>query len=139
MFYKVIAIVIGTVVSLGALKAAAADTATTNQAMEPATIVIYRAQELPKSERIGLDVHVDESSLGRLTAEDTIVLSGAPGQYTLDTSIANTQSLLIDLKPGSTHYIKTEVALQGTTVKVKLVEVEEQVAKIQNSGLNGAI
>ena len=139
MFYKLIAVVIGTVVSLGALNAAAADAAATEQTLAPATLVIYRAQESLKSERVSMKIIADGTSLGRLKSDKTIVKTVAAGQYQLGTSVAGTQSLDIDLKPGSVHYVKTEIAVRGSTVKVSLVEVEEQVAKIQNPTLNGAI
>jgi hypothetical protein len=138
MFYKLMTTLGATLFTLGFMHSAMAEQGE-QEALAPATVVVYRAQELSKTERISLDVHVDESSLGRLGGEDTLIVSGAAGQYTLGTSIAGTEPLVIDLKPGSTHYVKTELKLRGTTVKVRLVEVEEQVAKVQNPALSGAI
>ena len=138
MVYKLIATFAATVIALGFVHSAAADQIG-QETLAPATVVVYRAQELSKTERISLNVHVDDSSLGRLSGKDTLVVSGAAGQYTLGTSIAGTEPLVIDLKPGRTHYVKTELELRGTTVKVRLVEVEEQVAKVQSPALNGAI
>ena len=98
---------------------------------ESATIVVYRADESFKTERLGLDVHVDETSLARLTSEESFVASGAPGTYILDTSIPGSIPLALELKPGATHYVHTRLKLQGTRVVVELVEVEEQVARTQ--------
>ena len=97
----------------------------------PATIVVYRADESFKTERLGLDVHVDETSLARLTSEESIVASGAPGTYVLDTSIPGSIPLALELKPGATHYVHTRLKMYGNRVVVELVEVEEQVARTQ--------
>ena len=107
--------------------------------LEQATVVVYRAEESVKSRRIRMDVHVDSSSLGRIKSDDSLVVSGAPGQYTLGSSIAGTEPLVIDLKPGSTHYVHMDVEVRGGRAEVSFSEVEEQVAKVQQPLLDAAI
>lgn len=107
--------------------------------LEQATVVVYRAEESVKSRRIRMDVHVDSSSLGRIKSDDSLVVSGAPGQYTLGSSITGTEPLVIDLKPGSTHYVHMDVEVRGGKAEVSFSEVEEQVAKVQQPLLNAAI
>ena len=45
----------------------------------------------------------------------------------------------MDLKPGETHYVHTQMQMQGTRVKVEMNEVEEQVAIVQQPTLDQAI
>ena len=104
-----------------------------------ATLVVYRADESVKTERLNLDLHVGRGSMGRLKAENAIVITRPAGEYALGTSIRGTEGIVIDLKPGQTHYVLTEMDLRGTRVKVKMVEVEEQVAKLQQPQLDQAI
>ncbi len=100
---------------------------------DSATIVVYRADESIKTQRIGLDIHVGAASLGRLTSEDTLLASGAPGVYTLGTSLPGDAPIELELQPGTTHYVHTRLRMIGNRVIVELVEVEEQVAKTQQS------
>jgi hypothetical protein len=138
MLQKVL--VLGSVVllSMGVLSASAAEYEHSAVA-QASTVVIYRAGELSKTSRVRLNMHIDEGSIGRLKPEDSIVLTGSPGSYTLDSSIADTQPLVIDLKPGAVHYVHADVEIYGNRVRVKLIEVEEQVAKVQQPSLDSAI
>ena len=106
---------------------------------EPGTIVVYRADESNKSSRIRFDVHVDDRSLGRIKADDAVVDSGSAGQYTLGKSIGSTEPLVVDVKPGSVHYVYSQVEVKGGRVVVTLQEVEEQVDKVQQPSLDCAI
>jgi hypothetical protein len=108
-------------------------------ALEQATVVVYRAEESVKSRRIRMDVHVDSSSAGRIKSDDSLVVAGAPGQYTLGSSITGTEPLVIDLQPGSTHYVHMDVQVRGGKALVSFNEVEEQVAKVQQPLLDAAI
>lgn len=135
MIHKLIALTAGLTLAFAFTTSAAA----TEETAKPATVVIYRADELPATGRVDLNVHVDEGSLGRLNAEDVIVVEGAAGSYTLGSSIADTQPLVLDLKPGQTHYVYTEMKMLGNRVYVKMVEVEEQTAKVQNPSLEDVI
>jgi hypothetical protein len=109
------------------------------ESAEPATLIVYRADESVRTERLGLDVHMDEGSVGRLNADNAVVITQPAGQYTLATSIKGTEPLVIDLKPGQTHYVHSDVDMRGAHVKVTMTEVEEQVARIQQPTLGKAI
>ncbi len=137
MLSKIVVLTAGLALSLGFVKLATA--ADTQEAVQPATVVIYRADEHITTGRIDFDVHVDESSLGRLNEEDALVVEGAPGTYTLGSSIADTKPLVLDLKPGQTHYIHAEMKMLGDRVYVDMVEVEEQTARIQQPALDEMI
>ena len=106
---------------------------------ETATVVVYRADESFKTERLGLDVHMGEGSLGRLKAEQAIVITRPAGEYTINTNINGSQPLVLDLKAGETHYVHTQMQMEGTRVKVEMNEIEEQVAIVQQPSLDQAI
>ena len=107
-----------------------AATASSDAAAEAtSSIVVYRADESVKTRRINFDVHVDKSSVGRLNARDALVAAGAPGTYAIGTSLPDAEPLVLELKPGSTHYVHTRLRMVGNRVIVELVEVEEQVAR----------
>ena len=109
------------------------------ESAEPATVVVYRADEPAKTARLRLDVHFGEGSLGRLNADQAVVITQPAGEYTLGTNIKGTEPLVMDLKPGQTYYVHTRMSLKGNGVKVQMSEVEEQVAKLKEPVLNSAI
>jgi len=135
MLHKVFALTAALAISFTGTQAVVAS----EERVEEATVVVYRAEESVQSSRIRMDVHVDDSSLGRIKSDDALVVSGAPGQYTLGSSITGTEPLVIDLKPGSTHYIHMDVEVRGGTAVVSFSEVEEQVAKVQQPTLSSVI
>lgn len=105
-------------------------TATTDTgAADTSSVIVYRADESIKTRRINFDVHVDKASVGRLAAKDALVAAGDPGTYTIGTSLPGDTPLVLELKPGSTHYVHTRLRMVGNRVIVELVEVEEQVAR----------
>ena len=120
--------------SISGLTAAAdASLPDTAAAPEPATIIVYRADESIKTRRIGLDIHVDTASVGRLDAKDALIASGEPGTYLIGTSMPGDSALELELKPGTTHYVHTRMRMIGNRVVVELVEVEEQVAQFRHA------
>jgi hypothetical protein len=135
MFRKIAVLATAVVVSLGFSQVSLAE----SESAENATIVVYRADESLKTERLGMDLHIGQGSLGRLKSDNAMVITRPAGQYTLDGSISGTKSLVIDLKPGQTHYVHTEMKMRGTRVSVSFSEVEEQVAKVQQPSLGQAI
>ena len=135
MLNKLIVLTAGLALSLGFVNLAAS----AEESIQPATVVIYRADEHVTTGRIHLDVHVDESSLGRLNEDGALVVEGAPGTYTLGSSIADTQPVVLELKPGQTHYVHAEMKMLGNRVYVDMVEVEEQTAKVQKPALEDMI
>lgn len=135
MFRKLITLSAVVMVSLGFSQMSSAAEASA----ETATVVVYRADESFKTERLGLDVHMGKGSLGRLKAEQAIVITRPAGEYTINTNINGSEALVLDLKPGETHYVHTQMQMQGTRVKVEMNEVEEQVAIVQQPTLDQAI
>ena len=135
MYNKVVSFAAALVMALGFSQVSVAG----ETSAESATLVVYRADESIKTERLNLDVHVGKGSMGRLKADKAIVITRPAGEYALGTSIGGTKGLVIDLKPGQTHYVHTDMEMRGTRVKVKMVEVEEQVAKLQQPSIEGAI
>jgi len=135
MLHKTFALVLTLTATLGLspLSAMAGESA------KPATVVVYRADESVKSKRVKLDVFLDQRSMGRLSREASVEAEGAAGEYTLGTSIAGTEPLTLNLKPGETHYVHAQVKVRGNRVDVTLVEVEDQVAKLQQPALDGTI
>jgi len=108
-------------------------------AVEQAKVVVYRVDESSKSRRVSMYLRGDEISLGRLTANNSIVTMQAAGDYTLGSNIKGAKPLVLDLKPGQTYYVHASVSTSGTRVKMALAEVEEHVARVQWSVLDSAI
>jgi hypothetical protein len=135
MFRKIAALAAVVVVSLGFSQVSLAE----SESAENATIVVYRADESLKTKRLGMDLHIGQGSLGRLKSDDSMVITRPAGQYTLNSSLTGTESLVIDLKPGQTHYVYTDLKMRGTRVSVSFSEVEEQVAKVQQPSLGQTI
>ncbi|MCP5130638.1 MAG: hypothetical protein H6985_13765 [Pseudomonadales bacterium] len=135
MFKTTFAIAFALVATLSFSQSVAAE----QESAATATVVIYRADESAKTRRLGLDVHVNDSSLGRLTPDAVVVAAGPLGQYTLSTSMPGTEPLTLELKAGTTYYVHTKVKMRGTRVYVTLEPVEEQVAKLQQPALVAAI
>ena len=95
---------------------------------EQATLIVYRADESYVTERLRFDVHADEHFVGRLKADNASVIKAPAGTYTVDTSMPDARALEIDLKPGAVHYVHSKLKIDGSRVKVELVEVGEEVA-----------
>ena len=135
MLHKVSTFAVARVRALGFSQVTSAG----DEAAGTATVIVFRADESVKTERLNLDLHMGKGSMGRLKAENAIVITRPAGEYALGTSISGTDGIVIDLKPGQTHYVLTDMDLRGTRVKVKMVEVEEQVATLQQPVLDQAI
>ncbi len=137
MYQKVMAFAAALFTVFGLSQAAVAGQ--TETTAETATLVVYRADESIKTERLNLDVYMGQGSMGRLKADKAIVITRPAGEYDLGTSIRGTEGLSVDLKPGQTHYVHADLEMRGSRIKVKMVEVEEKVAKLQQPSLDGAI
>jgi hypothetical protein len=109
------------------------------EAATPATIIVYRADESIKTSRLRPAIHVNGGNVSRLDREEVLVLERAPGQYTLDSSIPGTDAITLDLKPGATYYVHSELKMRGSQLQSTLVEVEEQVARVQQPDIGSAI
>ena len=135
MYHKIVTFAAALAMAFGLAHVTAAG----DGSSELSTLVIYRADESVKTERLNLDVRMGRGSLGRLKSDNAIVVTRPAGEYTLNTSIRGTKGLVIDLKPGHTHYVHTDMDILGTRVKVEMLEVEEQIARLQQPALDQAI
>jgi hypothetical protein len=106
---------------------------------KPATVIIYRADELMKSQWLSMVIKLDGAPIQRLHADDAVVATVPAGRRTLRGSILGTESLSLDLKPGSIHYVYSDVDIHGNEVRVKFSEVEEQVARVHRAPEEEAI
>lgn len=122
-------------VALGFSSAASA----AEETLQPATIIIYRAEESVKTSRLNPTIHVNDSRVGRIDRQEILVLEKPAGLYVIDSSLPGTDALTLELKPGGTYYVHSQLEMRGASVKSVLVQVEEQVARVQQPEINGVI
>jgi hypothetical protein len=125
MLNRILAVAVIVMGSLGFAQVVSAEEAVA----ENATVVVYRADRSFKAERVSMHLRLGDENLGRLNTGDSLVVSRPAGEYIVGSSVKNDKGIVIDLKPGKTHYIQAEVGVRGTQVKVSFAEVEERVAK----------
>jgi len=101
-----------------------------SESAQPAKVVIYRADEPIKSERLSVTVQLDGQNIERLHSDDAVVATVPAGRHVLRGSVKGTQPLVLDLKPGQTHFVYSDVELMGSQVRLEFSEVEEQVARV---------
>jgi hypothetical protein len=135
MFGRMLAVTLVVLGSLGFTQIASA----TEAVDQEATVIVYRADKSFKADRVSMHLVMGGENLGRLNSGDSVVVSRPAGEYTLNSTIKGSKGLVINLKPGQTHYIHTEMGVRGTQVKVKLAEVGEQVAREQSPEIGSAI
>ncbi|MEH6580300.1 MAG: hypothetical protein V7754_00085 [Halioglobus sp.] len=135
MIYKMMTIAAFVLSSLIFTQVSSADVVAT----ESAKIVVYRADESMSTRRVGMNLHGSAQSLGRLNANDSVVITQPAGAFTLVSSIRGASPLVMDLKPGKTYYVHTEMDMSGNKVMVHFAEVEEHVAKVQQPMLETTI
>lgn len=107
--------------------------------MAPAKVIFYRADESSKTRKIKFSANIDGRRLARLKYNNPVVTMVDAGEYTFSTSIRGSQSIEVDLQPGATYYVHTQLKRLGQTVTPTLVLVEEQVALTQQPAIEGAI
>ena len=107
--------------------------AAAEESAERAKLIMYRAGEFIKSEWLSLTVKLDGESMARLHSDDAVVATVPAGTHVLRGSIEGPEPLVIDLKPGQTHYVYSHVDIHGNQVKVQFTEVEEQVVRVHSS------
>ncbi|MEH6516710.1 MAG: hypothetical protein V7742_08515 [Halioglobus sp.] len=135
MFSRMLAVTLVVWGSLGFSQIASANEVVDQEA----TIIVYRADKSFKADRVSMHMVMGGENLGRLNSGDSMVISRPAGEYTLNSTIKGSKGIVIDLKPGQTHYIHTEMGVRGTQVKVELAEVGEQVAREQSPHIGSAI
>jgi hypothetical protein len=102
--------------------------ATAQQSEEEATLIVYRADDSIRSNRISMDVHAGAADLGRLRTDKSVVMTLPAGSYTVGSNIKGTEGTVVDLKPGQVHYVMADVEVRSNRVSVTMAEVDEQVA-----------
>ena len=135
MFRKILAMSASLVLVMGFSTASVA----ADGAEAPAKVIVYRADESLKTDRLSMNLNVDSMTEGRLHAEKAVVITRPAGEYVLDTNIRGAKGLVMDLAPGQTYYVHAKMKMRGTSLRVALEEVEEQVALGQAPTLGEAI
>ena len=107
--------------------------------MATAKVVVYRADEATKTQRIKFYANVDQQSVGRLKYDRPVVVELEPGTYNLGSSLPGTEPLEVTLAAGATYYVHASVKKLGLTVSPSLEIVEETVAVAQRPEIAGAI
>lgn len=113
--------------------------ATASEESQQASLVVYRAGESVRTERVKLNVYLGSEEIGRLGKAQPLATAHEAGTYTVSTSVSGAEDLTIDLKPGKVHYVRLDVKPRGSSVKIEFVEVEEQVARVEYPSLSSAI
>ena len=114
-------------------------TLASEQAVQPAKLVVYRADEASKTTRVKFQVRVDQTQIGKLKYENAIVTNLAPGTYSLDTTLRGTKPLEVELKPGQTYFIYTRMNPLGHKLTPVLELVEEKVAVSHQPSISSVI
>ena len=109
------------------------------EASNDATLVVYRAGEFARTERLRVDVRLGSERLGKLQREQSIASAHPAGTYVVSTGIPGAETLEVDLKPGQVHYVRIDLRERTHHLQVGLVEVEEQVAHVERPELANAI
>lgn len=134
----IVAPVISAMLALFGLTANAADQSEAAAAGE-ASLVVYRADESVRTQRLRIAVRVDGEQMGRLRSDDAIATSHPAGTYEISTGIHGAETIEIDLKPGMVHYVRIDPRERTQRLSVSVTEVEEQVAQVERPELNSAI
>ena len=130
-------LVVTFVFTLGTLVAAQATVA---EMMDDTTrIVVYRGDDSVRTERLAFDVHVGNQDLGELEQRESVTSLELPGQTVISANVAGAKDIVVNAKPGHTHYVRMDVKLRGTSLKISFTEVEEQVAQVEKPELFSAI
>jgi len=109
------------------------------EVLAPAKLVVYRAEETSRTRQLKFYVRLDKSLIGKLKYGKAITATALPGQYSINTTLGDTQALDLGLRPGQTYYIRATVTMLGATVKTVLELVEEQVAVAQQPSILSVI
>ncbi len=102
-------------------------------------IVVYRADDSVRTERLDFDVHVGNQDLGEISQRESVTSLELPGETVISANVAGMDDFVLKARPGQTHYVRMDVKLRGTSLKISFSEVEEQVAQVEKPELFSAI
>lgn len=92
-----------------------------------AAVYIYRNESMGAA--VKMDVEIDGKPVGITGANTYLYKEVAPGKHTITSKAENTDSVEIDAKPGTLHYIWQEVKMGVLYARTKLHLVDEAQGK----------
>jgi hypothetical protein len=95
--------------------------------VEKAGVYVYRNESLGMAVRLGISV--DGKSIGNTAAKTYFYKEVAPGKHTVTSEAENTDTIEVDLKPGTLAFIWQEVKLGVMIARTKLHLVSEEEGK----------
>lgn len=90
---------------------------------ENAAVYVYRNESMGAA--VKMDVEIDGKPVGITGANTFLYKEVAPGKHTITSKAENTDSVEIDAKPGTLHYIWQEVKMGVLYARTKLHLVDE--------------
>lgn len=78
---------------------------------------------------VKMDVEVDGKPIGQTAANTFLYKAVAPGKHTITSKAENTDTVEIDAKPGTLHYVWQEVKVGVLYARTKLHLVDEAQGK----------
>jgi hypothetical protein len=96
-------------------------------APDQAGIYIYRNESMGAA--VTMDVAIDGQPVGQTGANTYLYKQVTPGKHTVTSSAENTDTLDVDVQPGSLVYIWQEVKMGMISARTKLHEVSETQGK----------
>ena len=90
---------------------------------ERAAIYVYRNESMGAA--VKMDVEVDGKPIGQTAATTFLYKEIAPGKHSITSKAENTDTVEIDAKPGTLHYIWQEVKMGVLYARTKLHLVDE--------------
>lgn len=90
---------------------------------ENAAVYVYRNESMGAA--VKMDVEIDGKPVGQTGAKTFLYKEVAPGKHTITSKAENTDSVEIDAKPGTLHYVWQEVKMGVLYARTKLHLVDE--------------
>ena len=87
-------------------------------------IYVYRNESFGAA--VKMDVAIDGQAVGQTAANTYLYKQVAPGKHTITSKAENTETLEVDVKPGSNAYVWQEVKMGVISARNKLHLVDEQ-------------
>lgn len=94
---------------------------------DKAGIYVYRNESMGAA--VKMDVIIDGQNIGETAANTYFYKEVAPGKHTVTSKAENTDTVEVDLKPGTLAYIWQEVKMGVMFARTKLHLVSEQEGK----------